>query len=67
MKKQELKYYKYKLKLGIGNIVVSLIMILLLLLLYFTFDDYYFNFGYKKILIMIGYFMLHELLHYIGY
>ena len=41
MKKQELKYYKYKLKLGIGNIVASLIM--------------------------IGYFMLHELLHYIGY
>ena len=67
MKKQELKYYKYKLKLGVGNIVASLILILLLLLLYFTFDDYYFNFRYKEILIMIGYFILHEILHYIGY
>lgn len=67
MKKQELKYYKYKLKLGVGNFLAALIMILLLLLLYFTFDDYYFNFRYKEILIMIGYFILHELLHYIGY
>lgn len=67
MKKQELKYYKYKLKLGVGNFFAALIMIILLSLLYFTFDDYYFNFEYKKILIMIGYFILHEILHYIGY
>lgn len=67
MKKQELKYYKYKIKLGVGNIFASIILILLLILLYFTFDNYYFNFTYNKVLIMIGYFILHELLHYIGY
>lgn len=67
MKKQELKYYKYKLKLGVGNIFASIILILLLILLYFTFDNYYFNLTYNKVLIMIGYFILHELLHYIGY
>lgn len=67
MKKQELKYYKYKIKLGVGNIFASIILILLLMLLYFTFDNYYFNFTYNKVLIMIGYFILHELLHYIGY
>ena len=67
MKKQELKYYKYKIKLGVGNIFASIILILLLILLYFTFDNYYFNLTYNKVLIMIGYFILHELLHYIGY
>lgn len=67
MKKQELKYYKYKIKLGVGNIFASIILILLLILLYFTFDNYYFNFTYNKVIIMIGYFILHELLHYIGY
>lgn len=67
MKKQELKYYKYKLNLGVGNIFASIILILLLILLYITFDDYYFNLTYNKILIMIGYFVLHEILHYIGY
>ena len=67
MKKQELKYYKYKIKLGVGNIFSSIILILLLILLYFTFDNYYFNLTYNKVLIMIGYFILHELLHYIGY
>lgn len=67
MKKQELKYYKYKLNLGVGNIFASIILILLLTLLYFTFDDYYFNLTYNKVLIMIGYFILHEILHYIGY
>ncbi len=67
MKKQELKYYKYKIKLGVGNIFASIILILLLILLYFTFDNYYFTLTYNKVLIMIGYFILHELLHYIGY
>lgn len=67
MKKQELKYYKYKIKLGVGNIFASIILILLLILLYFTFDNYYFNLTYNKVIIMIGYFILHELLHYIGY
>lgn len=67
MKKQELKYYKYKIKLGVGNIFASIILILLLILLYFTFDNYYFNLTYNKVLMMIGYFILHELLHYIGY
>lgn len=66
-KKETLKCYKYKFNLKSGNIIASLIIIALLMLVYFTFDNYYFKFEYKEILIMISWFILHEILHYIGY
>lgn len=66
-KKENKKLYKYKLNLISGNIIASIILILFLILLYFTFDNYYFKFGYKEVLIMLSWFVLHELLHYIGY
>lgn len=62
-----MRYYKYKLNTILLNVYAVILFLILLAGVILTFDFQFNRYGLLEILIIIGWFILHELLHYIGF
>ena len=62
-----MKYYKYKLNTVTLNIYALLLFVFQYIIVIYSFEFEYIRMGLKELLIVIGWFVLHELFHYVGF
>lgn len=63
----EKKYYKYKMNMMTLNVLCILLFVVVFLITFLINPSIEFNLGLREILLIIFWFMLHELLHYVGF
>lgn len=62
-----MKYYKYKMDIGVGNALCILMAIPLFIVYILIFPNFYESITFSKMPILLLWFILHEMIHFLGY
>lgn len=66
-KKSELKYYKYQMNPLLMNLYAIILFVIVIVIVLNTYKIDTFKFGAFELIFMVMWFILHELLHYVGF